>query len=49
MTYKKVKKISNWKKDRNEKEDGISKDFKTDTVNILRDLQENKQREKQKI
>ena len=32
MTYKKVKKkISSWKKDRNEKEDGISKDFKTDT------------------
>lgn len=36
MTYKKEKKISNWKQDRNEREDGISKDFKTDTVNTLR-------------
>lgn len=36
MTYKKEKKISNWKEDRNEREDGISKDLKTDTVNMLR-------------
>ena len=43
---KRKKKISNWKEDRNEREDGISKDFKTDTVNMLRYLQENKQREK---
>ena len=45
MTYNKERNSVARRRHRNEREDGISKDFKIDIVNMLKDLKENKHNE----